>query len=49
MPVTVKTFATLPEAAAALPSDRSARYIGGTPVMPGAQRRRRLDRSDRAP
>jgi CO/xanthine dehydrogenase FAD-binding subunit len=29
MPVTVKTFATPTEAAAALSSDRSARYIGG--------------------
>ena len=29
MPVTVKTFATPTEAAAALSSDRSACYIGG--------------------
>src|SRR4051794_9125416 len=29
MPVTVKTFATIPEAAGALASERDARYIGG--------------------
>ena len=29
MPVTVKTFATSGEAAAALSSDRGARYLGG--------------------
>ena len=34
MPVSVRTFATPAEAAAALSSDRSARYIaGGTLVM----------------
>ena len=29
MPVSVKTFATVPEAASALSSERGARYIGG--------------------
>ena len=29
MPVTVRTFATFSEAAAALSSDRTARYLGG--------------------
>ena len=29
MPVTVKTFASFGEAASALSSDRSARYLGG--------------------
>jgi xanthine dehydrogenase small subunit len=29
MPVTVKTFTSTSEAAAALASDRSARYLGG--------------------
>ena len=45
MPVTVKTFATSGEAAAALSSDRGARYLGGgTLVMrAGAPRRQRPD------
>ena len=33
MPVTVKTFATSTEAAAALSSDRSARYLGGGTLL----------------
>src|SRR5215831_6528236 len=33
MPVTVRTFATSSEAAAALSSDRGARYLGGGPLV----------------
>ena len=49
MPVTVKTFATSGEAAAALSSERDARYLGGgTLVMRAAQRRRSLGFDGRA-
>ena len=33
MPVSVKTFATVPEAASALSSERGARYIGGGTLL----------------
>jgi len=36
MPITVKTFATLGEAASALQSDRGARFLAGGPLVMGA-------------
>ena len=49
MPVTVKTFASFGEAASALSSDRSARYLGGgTLVMRALNEGRYLDLDRRA-
>ena len=45
MPVTVRTFSTSGEAAAALSSERDARYLGGGTLVMRALEGRPLDRS----